>query len=291
MTTDLTDLTELSRVGHYTAGMPQLCWNGLSENWLLKECGHRHWMAMADEQGQSQPEFYDAQGRKVYAAFTFIRISAAALYKVQEHSRFSITTSHCEIGRAQDYSRHELVTGGRRAACIEMLSAYIRRDAVGDNRSVVRAALDRSGHAHQSSGLTAQAELFVQHARTCRGSASFSDTADAAGTADDAFESTFTPCPNNDFNGAALLYFSSFQSMVDRAEWEHRYALQLQPHAQFDLHREITFKGNLNLGDTVHIKMQAQRHGDGGLSHTSILHRQSDGMAVASLRTTKAKAS
>ena len=32
-------------------------------------------------------------------------------------------------------------------------------------------------------------------------------------------ETVFMPCLNNDFNGANLLYFASFQAMVDSAEW------------------------------------------------------------------------
>ncbi|PMX90526.1 hypothetical protein C1X54_39295, partial [Pseudomonas sp. GW460-13] len=32
----------------------------------------------------------------------------------------------------------------------------------------------------------------------------------------------YLPCPCNDFNGADLLYFASFQAMVDRAEWQWR---------------------------------------------------------------------
>jgi hypothetical protein len=28
-------------------GMPHLSLNGLSETWVLKECGHRHWFLLA----------------------------------------------------------------------------------------------------------------------------------------------------------------------------------------------------------------------------------------------------
>ncbi len=63
-------------VGRYTAGMPQLCGSGLSENWLLKECGHRHWLAIAHRQGLARPRFHDALGQQVYAAFTLVRIQA-----------------------------------------------------------------------------------------------------------------------------------------------------------------------------------------------------------------------
>jgi hypothetical protein len=35
-------------VNRYTLGMPHLCANSLSENWLWKELGHRHWGLIAE---------------------------------------------------------------------------------------------------------------------------------------------------------------------------------------------------------------------------------------------------
>jgi probable biosynthetic protein (TIGR04098 family) len=44
--------------------MPQLAYTGLSENWLIKECGHRHWEALAGDAGRSAPDFVDEDGSK-----------------------------------------------------------------------------------------------------------------------------------------------------------------------------------------------------------------------------------
>jgi len=33
----------------YLLGMPHLSTGGLSKNWLLKECGHLHWLYLAQE--------------------------------------------------------------------------------------------------------------------------------------------------------------------------------------------------------------------------------------------------
>lgn len=278
------DANLLSEVECYVAGMPHLCWYGLSENWLLKECGHRHWMAIAKHQGQVYPEFVDTQGGKVYAAFTFIRIDSARLHKIQEHSRFVIESCHCEVGRTQDYSRHAVFTEGSGVAYVEMLSAYVSRETKGDNQSVVRATLERIGHGVTPSALASEAETFLQHARTRRKAATLPDTEQAVAQR---LDSKFTPCPNGDFNGAALLYFSSIQSIVDRTEWEHRRHLRLQTDSNFELRREMVFKGNLNLGDAMHTQMRVQRLDDGQLSHQCSLYRQSDGALVAKVSTEK----
>ena len=54
-------------------GMPQLSYGGLSENWLLKECGDRHWWNLAGQLGFANPNFHDALGNRLYAAFTAVR--------------------------------------------------------------------------------------------------------------------------------------------------------------------------------------------------------------------------
>jgi probable biosynthetic protein (TIGR04098 family) len=57
-------------------GMPHLCRAGLSENWLLKACGHRHWMALALAHGQAVPDFRDSDDQRLYPAFVSVAVEA-----------------------------------------------------------------------------------------------------------------------------------------------------------------------------------------------------------------------
>ena len=47
-------------------GMPHLCMTGLSETWLLKECGHRHWLLLAEAAGLAAPDFRDPAGDPIF---------------------------------------------------------------------------------------------------------------------------------------------------------------------------------------------------------------------------------
>nr|WP_315235924.1 Pnap_2097 family protein [uncultured Albidiferax sp.] len=270
-----THLLPTPLVGRYTAGMPQLCCSGLSENWLLKECGHRHWLAIAHSQGLAQPEFRDAQGHKVYAAFSLVRIQQAQLERVEEHDTFSITTQCQPAGRTQHYSQHAVELHGQSIARVEMLSVFVRRAQAGSNRSIVRAVM-AAPHATPQHGLAASAEAFVQRGRARRAAAHASAMADA-------HTSVYTPCPYNDFNGADLLYFSSFQSMVDRAEWASLHS----PRPAQLRERELVFYGNLDIGDAVHTQLQIDARPEGLLAHHSLLRRGSDGMRIAEVFTRK----
>lgn len=274
----------LPLAGRYTAGMPQLCYNGLSENWLLKECGHRHWLAVAHSQGQQQPEFRDAQGHKVYAAFTLVRISQAQLELVEENDTFAISTLCHPAGRTQHYSQHDVLVRGQRVARVEMLSVFVRRAQAGSNSSIVRAVMSTPHAASVQPELTAAAEAFVRHGRERRAGA-WEDVAEARETA--AHETIFTPCPHNDFNGADLLYFSTFQALVDRAEWAWMLNASAAGRPARLLERELVFYGNLDLGDSVRTGLWVHAAHNGQLAHYSELRRGSDGMRIAEVFTRK----
>ena len=280
-----THLLHAPQVGRYTAGMPHLCYSGLSENWLLKECGHRHWLAIAHSQGQPQPEFRDAQGHKVYAAFTLVRITHGRLELVEEHGAFSITTLCQPAGRAQHYSQHELLVHGRCIARVEMLSAFVQRAQPGNNRSVVRAVMATPHAATAHPELAIASEAFVRRGRERRAGV-WEDVAEAREAS--AHETVFTPCPHSDFNGADLLYFSSFQALVDRAEWAWMLNAGAADRPARLLERELVFYGNLDLGDSVRTGLRVHAAHNGQLAHYSELRRGSDGMRIAEVFTRKA---
>lgn len=49
----------------YRIGMPQLALNGLSERWLLAECGDRHWQLIEQAAGVPIAQLRDARRRRV----------------------------------------------------------------------------------------------------------------------------------------------------------------------------------------------------------------------------------
>ncbi len=80
--------------------MPELCRTGLSESWLLKACGHRHWMALAEAHGLAEPDFRDEHGQRLYPAFTHISVQDAYLDMVEEGSELALACTLERSGRA-----------------------------------------------------------------------------------------------------------------------------------------------------------------------------------------------
>ncbi|WP_322013724.1 Pnap_2097 family protein [Paraburkholderia sp. J12] len=266
---------------HYVAGMPELAFAGLSEQWLLRTCGQLHWNALAASAQLGAPDFYDDEGRKAYAAFTAIRVCEARLEDVSENQRFAIEADVKRIAGARHFGRFRVFTTESAVASVEMMSTFVRREQAGDNRSVCQAmfagappcaapaaALDLIAQAKRL-----RANDWMRHGRLDR-------VAHAAEHVVD-----YLPCPSLDFNGAHLLYFASFQSMVERAEWHWRSAPQSAPPLLVE--RDMAFYANANVGDRLTLSFGARHAGHDGLSHWCTVSRAADGVRIADIVTHK----
>jgi len=266
----------------YVAGMPELSYTGLSENWLLKTCGDQHWQQLAASAGLQVPDFRDANGNQVYAAFTTIRVRDASLHAVGENDVFNIDSHLAPAGSARYLSEHAVVAHGGRHATVAMLSTFIRRTLEGDNQSVVR-AMPTATERHASAVPTKEIQCLASLARRFRSGEW--GTHLGLDQIEHACNHTveYLPCPYTDFNGANLLYFASFQAMVDRAEWQWRE--DAAPPVVHD--RDLFFHGNVNLGEPVEISFRAVKLDDAGLIHWCEIRRSRDGEKIADVVTKK----
>lgn len=257
-------------------GMPHLCLGGLSETWLLKECGHRHWFLLAQATGRAVPDFRDAEGDPVYAAFVAVGVREARFDAAHEHDELGFDSGLSRISHTRFMSVHRLAVRGRPVGEVVLTSVFVKRTQAGLNRSIARVEV---------SGLPP-----VERAPE------FADHADAALRRDQWAEHLgFTrangaalgrlvvdPCPSQDFNGANFLYFSSIQAFVDRAEWA--FCRPINPRAT-TRRRDIVYYGNIEPGDRVAIVLRAVRRGAGMLGHWCLIERESDAAPLAEIFT------
>lgn len=254
-------------------GMPHMAPGGLSESWLLKTCGHQHWRALATQLGLAAPDFRAADGSRLYAAFTSLKLRDARLGEAKEHGQLVIDTDIARVSRTQFHSRHSLWADGAAIGVLEMLSVFVRRTVEGMNQSVERAMpvgrpclVDRSP---DGADLSAIAQDFRKQRWIA---------AEGLRREDGAVLATheIAPCPHTDFNGADFLYFASFQSFLDRAEW----AWFGQPTAR-SRHRQIFFHDNVEIGEVVRLTLKATKRETGVLIHWIELTESLSGRRLA----------
>jgi probable biosynthetic protein (TIGR04099 family) len=241
--------------------MPQLAASGLSESWLLKTCGHQHWKVLASMFGLAAPDFHAADGSKLYAAFTAVRLRDADLAQAREHGRFTIETRVERVSRTQFRSRHALSADGAECGALEMLSVFVRRAVEGVNRSVERAIPSgRPVPFDPTADADALAKLAHDFRKACWSQAHGLHRERGRELATHVFQ----PCPHTDFNGADFLYFASFQAFLDRAEWDWFGGPTAAAQSR---QRDIFFYGNVEIGEAVRLTLRAAETGPGRLVH------------------------
>lgn len=272
--------------GTYLAGMPQLAYVGLSENWLLKECGHRHWMGLAGLSGKQQPNFHDINGNKSYAAFTAVRISSAKLNNVAENQAFTISSQVSRAGQARHFSMHDVKLQSVLHSNVQMLSTFVFRREAGNNQSVTRANFADSNQTEPIK----EAKSLMQQCKKIRTNDWVSHMGIAQMSKTTIQEIEFLPCPNSDFNGANFLYFASFQAFVDRAEWAWACNKVFSEKSTRNLpnivDRDLFFYGNINVGDTIKIRLCAQKSNDVSMTYWCEVYSGS-GLKIADVFTHK----
>lgn len=269
-----------SRTDRILLGMPHLSCNGLSEIWLLKELGHRHWLLLAESAGRPAPDFRDETGQPVYAAFCALSIEDADFGAARENDRLGITSSLARLSRTQMSSRHHLTIEDRPIGVVIMISTFVRRGPDGGNHTVARVAIEGLPPVggRTPAGDLADLAAGFRAGRVDRHMGFDLRRQAALGTW------TFDPCPSLDFNGAGFLYFASFVAMVDRAEWRFEPVLA---RAVATTRRDVFFYGNVDRGETVTACLLARREPTGALVHHCRLRRGSDRAVVADVFTTR----
>jgi probable biosynthetic protein (TIGR04099 family) len=271
----------MNRFSKYLIGMPHLSFLGLSENWLLKQCGDLHWSMLAEGVGSGTSDFRDAHGRRLYAAFVAIQLNECALERIREDDLLEIASDLKRVSRTQYKSHHILQSGGRACGSVSMISVFIRRTVDGSNRGVERGPLAREGAAvpfdSESENALAMAAKGLRLENWTHMDFSPAGQRDLA-----TFE--FRPCRYGDFNGAMFLYFASFQSIVDRAEsvwWPQAFPFFTTAR------RDLFYHSNIDLGETVTAMLRGCREDGPVRTHWVELRRKVDGFRIADIFTEK----
>jgi probable biosynthetic protein (TIGR04099 family) len=259
-------------------GMPHLCLGGLSETWLLRECGHRHWFLLAHVTGRAVPDFRDEEGDPVYAAFIAVTVREARFDAAREHDMLEFRSRLTRISRTRFMSVHEIAVRGRVLGEVVMTSLFVKRMEVGRNRSIARVEVpglppvvsSREFADYEATVAALRRDSWTEHFGFTRAGAPVLERL------------VIDPCPAQDFNGADFLYFSSFQAFVDRAEWA--FFRPLDPRAT-TRRRDIVYHGNIEPGDRVVVVLRGCRCDAGGVDHWCRVERESDAMPIADVFT------
>lgn len=275
-------------------GMPQMDAGGLSDNWLWRTAGDRHWEAISQRLGARSDRIRDDWGQRLYPTFVAVRARyQAPLAAVAENDVLTWSDADVRpVGRACAHGRVTADVAGARYA-LEMLTTFAVREAPGQLR-MATPALRLASH-WRADGVP---PALVATARAARRGEPVTDPFCGpalrwAGTPLDRL--TYAPSPYADYNGAGLLYFASYVTIADTAvrTFMHRRAAACGEWAlrASAVARDVFFYSNLPLGEALDVELCDARPDSAGatdraasvLCHARL--RRADGRLMADVIT------
>jgi probable biosynthetic protein (TIGR04099 family) len=266
-------------------GMPHLAFSGLSESWLLMECGHRHWMLLAAAFKIRTETLIDSDGDRLYPSFVGYRVSGT-LASFQEGDDVEILSATYPVSKSRFLSTHRLTASDGRLLDVEMLSILVKRERVGRNCNLVRSDT-AAAYKDPIDRLLPECALLVDH-RTIR-TRRWTTFRGFSCAASDYGSKVYSvrPTPATEFNGAQLLYFARYHEFVDRAEWESGI---IDRPSLATSEREVFFFANMDAGDGILVQfVSVEKSSQDRLAHHCRLFRASDKRLMAECFTWKSE--
>ena len=277
--------------------LPQTDATGLSENWLFKHSGERHWdylCAAMGVSGVNAEEMRDNAGNRLYPTFLAIKGRyATPLCKVQMDQHFQTSVELNHYGRA---FFHSTITFRNEEARfdLEMLTTFVARYKSGLND--LRQSLPGAKLVYNSTPLSSPPPLLKLSQKLRHGEITnyeFVGHYFAISENDLNLQISFEPSPYIDYNGAGLLYFAAYPTITDTLERQLVIRHELMEGAgdwavrTSTVARDVFYYRNLDLGQRLTARLRRfDRVGENIIMHTA-LTAESDGAALADIFTAK----
>ncbi len=254
----------------FRLGMPHLNADGLSPAWLMREAGHIHWLAIAEELGAPPPKWVDAQGRRCFASVVTATLSGSLqLFQEDTICRFRVVVP--PTAETSWLSQIDLESADGQRVCVEIMTLFAALEG-SSNVSLVKSAMSddppRSStdpNAMRARNLQSLAKLELKR----------------AGAQEVPPQLSFRISKSDHLNGVGLVYFAQFQTFFAHAEEN---AIPAMPDTYGLVARRVHYYGNLDPGDSLDLVTEVSTNVENlpaWLIAFSSARRRSDGKVIA----------
>lgn len=237
------EMMERALQPHILIGMPHLTPQGLSETWLMKELGHRHWLMLARSMGMANADFRTPDGLEAYAAICATALRHAHLDRAHANDVLTIRSVLSPVSRTQMSSVHRIFAGSLSICEVELISTFVHRLTKGDNHSIARVLLPNNSSAGYAPNMLAKTAADLRAGRL-----------EAHDVSDKAMITSvdFLASGSQEFNGAGLFYFAEFQALMERA---YEQSDQAKAARSQIVHREVFFFANAQENEMLRVEI------------------------------------
>ncbi len=278
--------------------MPQMCIDGLSENWLFKYLGTNHWKMLCDGLGTTSNHLQNADGERLYASFVRIKIDGEQpLNAFNENEQIQCNGQIQRYGNDMYFSDFELISKDdiSKKLKAQLITIFSVRESTGNQK------LLRSQAGNDNSNIPAfisMPKFGLEYRKVKKQKAKQINLKGYDFSIENQvlFEKEYHLNPYYDVNGVGLIYFAAYPTISDNCEshyfnkidkevyqldgrWEQHY---------FTLARDIMYYANCELSDTIIYQLNSvEKVNQGIIKITSSLYRKSDNVLMAKIFTLK----
>ncbi|MEV4727627.1 LnmK family bifunctional acyltransferase/decarboxylase, partial [Micromonospora humida] len=263
---------------HVILGLPTLATGGLSENWLLRECGDLHWSLIGEHFGTSVTKLADSDGTRLLPAFVRVRHTASASFaSFAELDEGEMTGQLTRLDDRRFLSDIRFTTGTAHVD-VRLLTVFVRRS----DRNWLVPGVPQVPGCLPVREPTAEQLDFLHDFQTHGGR-----EPGGSGLHTERYELN----PVVDVNALGLLYFASYPHINDHGE--RRYLHSLAPGGEWataaaTVSRDIVYLANCGAEDAVRYRLDDLRWERGHRAVlASTLLRERDGRPLARIETVK----
>ncbi|WP_459212978.1 SDR family NAD(P)-dependent oxidoreductase [Aquimarina rhabdastrellae] len=301
-------MNKVSENRTYSLNLPHMLWDGLSENWLMKELGDVHWTMISKGLGAESGQLFDSNGNRLYASFVRIKWeSDSCLGKFTENEELKIESELSRYGNKMFFSKGQ-VLGDDKKMRTELMTVFSSRNS-GNNQKLEKGAPLNVNHkniiVHDKLPKVAKdffkvKSCFFQSDKNEENKEGSKITLNKESfdiILDDKplFQKRYQIDSYEDINGVGLLYFASYPKISDKCELNfihEKYIGEIDNYNwakdSFTIARDIHYFANANADEQLIYNLDHFSFLDKNtVKLSSSLVREKDGMLMAKIFTIK----
>jgi len=263
--------------------MPQMANGALSESWLLKYLGDKHWFLLSDGFNKKSSEFKDEKGNRMYATFVRINFSTSPLISFKENEIINFNS------KIEGFGNHTFISNikgksSNNAINATLLTTFSTR-ANDNNNEISKSNLDliptRIGQLSKTPIHLNDYRLLrkglLEEITSIYGNFPITDNI--------IFSCEYEVNPYYDINGVGLLYFAAYPIVSDSCCL--KYFKDNKSYSHQTIFRDIFYFANCNQTDKIIFQLNFIDQKENIIRTLTSLYRQSDNKLLAKILTVK----
>jgi len=278
-----TDAIEVTNTESVEIRMPQMANGALSESWLLKYLGDKHWLLLSEGFNKKSSEFKDNSGNRLYATFVRINYSTSALNDFKENETIKFNSkiegfgSNTFISSIKGKSSDNEI----KATLLTTFSIRVNHNNNEINKGNVDLIPNRIGQLSKT-------PIHLNDYRLLRKGLLdeiCSDYGKFPNTESNLFTCEYEANPYHDINGVGLLYFAAYPIISDSCSL--KYFNDLKSYSYQTIYRDIFYFANCNPTDKIIFQLNFIDQNENIIRTLTSLFRKSDNKLLAKILTVK----